>query len=58
VVDTAWHSCEYSLVFITDFKKFVLDVDLAASLLELPKAHYVGLSARNEVDTDAHQLCR
>jgi hypothetical protein len=29
----------------------MLDVDAAASLLELPKAHNVGLDARNEVDT-------
>jgi hypothetical protein len=28
----------------------VLDVDTTASVLELPKAHYVGLYARNEVD--------
>ena len=42
-VDTAWHSRQYSPVFITDFQKSVLDVDAAASLLELPKAHYVGL---------------
>jgi hypothetical protein len=42
-VDTARHSRQYSLVFITDLQKSVLDVDAAASLLELPKAHYVGL---------------
>jgi hypothetical protein len=29
----------------------MLDIDAAASLLELPKAHNVGLKAQNEVDS-------
>jgi hypothetical protein len=51
MIDMAWHIHEYSPVLITDLQKSMLDVDAAASLLELPKAHNVSLEVQNEVDT-------
>jgi hypothetical protein len=47
MIDNARHTCEYSPVLIIDPQKSMLDVDVAASLLELPKAHNVGLEGRN-----------